>query len=246
MSILIVEDDPVTLLTINKILIKNEYETLTAKSVKEAIAILESKSSIKLIISDIMMPEADGFELLKFRQSFLRLREIPVLLCSALGDSGSVTKGISMGANDYLVKPIQKEILLKKIKNLLGSAVKTILLVDDEELMLNVLSNIIERQGYKSIKAKSAEEALEVMKSSYIDLIISDIVLPQMNGLELLVTIKEKNSNIPIILITGHSGKYKKVDAIAAGADEYFAKPFRNIEILRKISSLINQPAHKV
>jgi len=246
MSILIVEDDPVTLKVIDKTLKKSEYETLLAQSVKEAIALLESNSSITLIISDIMMPEADGFELLKFRQSFLRISKIPILMCTALGDKESVTKSISMGANDYLVKPIQKDILLSKVKKLLNKTIKKLLLIDDDKIILNILTNIVEHEGYESLKAQSAEDAIELMKSSKVDLIISDIVLPQMNGLELLVSIKENNPNIPVILITGHSGKYQEKDVMSAGADGFITKPFRNLEILRKIESLIAQPRQKV
>lgn len=198
---------------------------------------MQSDSSIALVLCDILMPEQDGFDLLRFMKDNLRFSHIPAIMITVLHDKESVIKSLKLGAKDYIAKPIEAELLLSKIQNVLETGVGTILIVDDDELMLNLLERIIQQERYKTLTAQSANAGLELLKSSRVDLVISDIVLPGMDGLEFLVQIKDKYPHIPVVMITGHSGMYEKDDVIASGADGFITKPFHNTEITRTLKS---------
>lgn len=237
-KILVVEDDKVSLKLITSILEKEEHEVLTAFSGKDAIGQLE-KGLVDLIILDVMMPGMDGMQFLKYLKSVPRLSRIPVIMCTALHDAKTVTTIAEMGIQDYITKPIKKEVLLEKVKKVLKQGTDSVLIVDDEKLIQNLLSRAVEREGLKAITASSGEEALDLLDKYKVKLVISDISMPGMNGLELLVKIKEKYPTLPVLLITGHAGQYTKEEVLAAGADSYITKPFKNIEIAQRLVTYI-------
>ncbi len=238
MKILIIDDDPTVYLVINGILIKSGYETAHASSVSEAIKILQADISIKLIICDIMMPEADGFDFLKGIGNNPIHKNTPVLMCSAVGDKEMILKAIKLGARDYIIKPIDSKILLGKLTNLLETkSTPIILVVDDEEFILEILKKILERDGYSVITQTSALEALKMLEKITVNMIISDISMPEMDGMEFLARVKSLYPHIRTLMITGHSGRYGEKSVVEAGADGFVAKPFKNLEIIRKLES---------
>jgi DNA-binding NtrC family response regulator len=111
-----------------------------------------------------------------------------------------------------------------------------ILVVDDEPGIRELLFDILNFLGYQSLMASNGIEALETLARNEVDLIISDIRMPRMNGIELLKTVKERNLEIPFVLISG----YKINDADRAFAEElangFLAKPFE----IEQIKALIN------
>jgi len=120
MKILIVEDNTVNAKIIMTHLKTTPYETLLAKSGKEALSLLDSEPAIVLIIADIMMPEMDGLELLRTIKAKRSLKEIPVIMCSALSDIETVKQAAKEGCKGYIVKPVIKEHLLRKVKEVLA------------------------------------------------------------------------------------------------------------------------------
>ncbi len=89
------------------------------------------------------------------------------------------------------------------------------------------------------ITAGSGEHALEILEENKVAAIISDIAMPEMNGIDLLTKVKKKHGDIPILMITGFAGQYRGENVLAAGADGFIIKPFKNIDIVNKIKSLI-------
>jgi DNA-binding NtrC family response regulator len=114
-----------------------------------------------------------------------------------------------------------------------------VLLVDDESDILDILSETVELERCRTITAESVEKALEHLESYKVDLVISDILIPGMDGFELLAHIKENHPGIPVILITGYSGQYTPVKAMAAGAVRYLKKPFENTELVYALRSAL-------
>ena len=106
-----------------------------------------------------------------------------------------------------------------------------ILVVDDEEMMRSLLSKILKREKYQIITARDGLEALEVVHSEHIDIIISDMKMPRMNGFELLKNVKEEFPQIGVIIMTAYGDTYTVKDALLLGADEYITKPFKSYEI---------------
>jgi two-component system response regulator PilR (NtrC family) len=106
-----------------------------------------------------------------------------------------------------------------------------ILVVDDERSMREMLSILLEREGYEAVEAKNGQEALQLFQASLFDLVISDIQMPGINGIELLTRIKTLAPEVPVLMITAFATAEQAVDAIKLGAFHYFTKPFNNDEI---------------
>ena len=105
---------------------------------------------------------------------------------------------------------------------------ETILVVDDEKNYLLVLSAVLEEEGYEVLTALGGHEALEIQKSSDLDLILSDMKMPTMDGIELLENIKALDPDLPVIMMTAHGTIDKAVEAMQKGAYSYILKPFDN------------------
>ena len=110
---------------------------------------------------------------------------------------------------------------------------KTILLVDDEPMMLDLLSLYLSPLGYNCIKKESAFDAIAYLESdNTVDLILLDIMMPEMDGLEACQVIRKK-WDIPIIMLTAMSEKADIVMGLNVGADDYISKPFDEDELSR-------------
>lgn len=108
----------------------------------------------------------------------------------------------------------------------------TILVVDDEEMLRKVLDKILTKEGYVVHLAASGGEALEILSREKVDLVITDVKMPEMDGFDLLKTIKEDHPHTGIIVMTAFGDAYTVRDALLLGADEYITKPFKSFEII--------------
>ncbi len=120
----------------------------------------------------------------------------------------------------------------------------SVLIVDDEEEILEFLERIL-RIKYTVFKAENGLEALEVLAAEVIQLVISDVMMPEMDGFELCKAIKAsfEFSHIPVILLTAKNTMQAKVEGLELGADAYIEKPFSKEHLLAQIASLINNRA---
>ncbi len=241
MKLLCVEDDPISLKFIIEILDKAGYETLSATSVAKAISLLESISCVELIISDIMMPDQDGYDLLRYLKANIKFKHIPVIMATASDDQETVVKCVKLGAKDYIVKPVNRDLLIQKAKRILKSGKRTVLVVNDEQPILEMLSNIIDREGFKTYQAQSGIDALKTMESNCIDIVFSDIQMQGMTGLELLSKIKDKHPHVKVVLVTGYATKYNHAKVSEQGADGFITKPLKNIEIIDTLKNITFQ-----
>jgi len=105
---------------------------------------------------------------------------------------------------------------------------ETILVVDDEKNYLLVLSAVLEDEGYEVLTAQGGHEALEIQKSSDLDLILTDMKMPAMDGIQLLENVKALDPDLPVIMMTAHGTIDKAVEAMQKGAYSYILKPFDN------------------
>ncbi|PJA29288.1 MAG: hypothetical protein CO189_02760 [candidate division Zixibacteria bacterium CG_4_9_14_3_um_filter_46_8] len=239
MKILVVDDDKVNLLSISEAFRGKEYDIITSASLQEAKKYLESDSSIMLVICDTAMRSEDGENLLDYLKSNLKFKHLPVIVCSTFHSSNSVEEALKKGAKDLVSKPINPNALRQKVENIIDSSKGRILIVDDDQFILEILKTILEREGYSTLTANSGESALETIKSNPINLIISDIIMPGMNGMELLANVKSNYPSIPVLMITGYSGKYSNRSVTAQGAKGCVTKPFKNTEIVNRVKDLI-------
>jgi len=107
----------------------------------------------------------------------------------------------------------------------------SVLIVDDEEMMRDLLQRILSKGGFEIHSASSGDEALKELATNQIDLIISDIKMPGMDGFELLKKIKSRYPDKCVVMMTAFGDTYTVKDALLLGADEYVTKPFKSHEI---------------
>jgi two-component system response regulator PilR (NtrC family) len=116
-----------------------------------------------------------------------------------------------------------------------------ILLVDDDHSLRNMLSFVLGKEGYQVEEAQSGLEALKKLKDRKYDLVISDIRMPDLNGIELLKKIKLHDEEIPVIMITAYAATHDAIEAMKLGAEDYIMKPFD----LEELKIIINKSLHK-
>ncbi|VYU65455.1 response regulator [Clostridium tertium] len=115
-----------------------------------------------------------------------------------------------------------------------------ILVVDDEKEIRDLLEINLRSEGYIVFKASCGKEALEILNREEIDLVVLDIMMPDMDGLEVCKKLRE-NSNIPILMLSAKSEDMDKIQGIMTGADDYICKPFKSLELIVRIRALIRR-----
>jgi len=115
----------------------------------------------------------------------------------------------------------------------------TILLVEDDETILSGLSFCLEKENFKVLKASSGVSALNIIAEANIDLLLLDINLPDINGLQLFNKIKSKD--IPTIFLTANDLETTIVEALDKGADDYITKPFKTRELISRVNSVLRR-----
>ena len=120
-----------------------------------------------------------------------------------------------------------------------------ILVVDDELSMREFLSILLEREGYEVAVAGSANEALRLMESAMFDLVLSDVNMPGLSGIDLLARIKEKTPETAVLMLTAFSAAEQAVEAMKLGAYDYVCKPFKNEEIKQLVKNALEKQGLK-
>jgi len=243
-NVLIVDDQKVICDLLADTLRALGYETIAVGSFDQAVEILEERS-IDIVITDIVMPNKSGIDLIRYIKD--KCTQIPVL---AISGKGLPEKALfHAGADGFLAKPfrigvvedmITKTLIkydINKVKPI-GDK-KKILVVDDEPSILSTLIDSLEALGYFAAGANNGKEALESIKKESFDLVITDIRMPEKNGIDLMKDIKEQYPDLPVVMITGYPLAYPPERAKIEGADGYIAKPFRLGQIDKLLAKLL-------
>lgn len=117
----------------------------------------------------------------------------------------------------------------------------TILVVEDDKNAAKLMSIVLTNAGYKVMLAANGKEALETLDNDYIDLILLDIMMPEINGYELTQTIRSNGINLPILMVTAKQLPEDKYKGFIVGADDYLTKPVDEIELLYRIKALLRR-----
>jgi len=117
----------------------------------------------------------------------------------------------------------------------------TILIVDDEEKLREILSLYLEAPNRTILQAANGQEALDVLAKNKIDVVITDILMPIMDGLELTRKVVEIDPDIPVLIITAHAGKEETLAALRAGVFEFIAKPFQEDFVCNRVNKALER-----
>ena len=122
-----------------------------------------------------------------------------------------------------------------------GQTLYSVLSVDDDEEMLGLLQEVVSQLGHKSVTAVNGADALEKLGVDQFDIVITDISMPLMDGIELTKRIKADLEDIDVLVVTGHQEEYKYTDVIEIGASDFISKPFNINELEAKINRILRE-----
>jgi len=116
-----------------------------------------------------------------------------------------------------------------------------VLVVEDDRELRELFSRVLTRHGYKTLEAGNGQEALDVLENEYIDVIISDIMMPVMDGYELVRSLRQANINIPVLMITAKDAFSDMERGFLSGTDDYMVKPVNVNEMVLRVSALLRR-----
>ncbi len=118
---------------------------------------------------------------------------------------------------------------------------RNVLVVDDDPDVLSMLERLLKKLEYNPLVAKNGEEAVKIIDRNKVDVVVSDLVMPEMDGMELLKRVKSRKGDVPFVMITGHPTIETAVEAIKKGAYDYITKPFQVEEVQIKIDRALEK-----
>ena len=240
--LLLVDDEEDFLASAASALERRNIEVITADNGMEALEIC-GKQAFDVVVLDVKMPGIDGVEL--FRRIKTKIPGLPVIILTGHGTIAQAFETSKDGIYDYQMKPCSIDELAVKIfeaaetnKRESGKLAEPdikLLLVDDEEDLLESIAGFLRRRKLKVFTQQSGEGALKFIADNRVDIVVLDIKLPGLDGIEILKRIKSDFKDIEVILLTGHPKVENAIKGIRLGAFEYLVKPVDSEQLLNSI-----------
>ena len=187
-----------------------------------------------VLLTDVEMPKLDGFELCRRVKGDTRTRDIPVVICSSLGQAENLERGFDAGADDYLVKPVLAAELTSRLTTLLASRLaaerERILIVDDSAAIRHLVADCLRRQGFSVETAVDGQDGYEKAAKKPPDLVLTDYDMPRMTGFQLVMALRNnpETRDVPLVMLTARDSSRDQAQMRAAGLTSYLVKPFSN------------------
>ena len=244
-SVLIVDDNASLVKTISFVLRRQGYTVGTAQDGEQAIAMVK-ESHFDIVFMDIKVPLVDGIE--TYRRMKKIRPKVLVVMMTAHAAKKKVQEAIEEGIYDVICKPLKIEKVLALVEEVRQAKKETfILIVDNDPAICIVLKKILTRKGYKTNLVHSGEQAVEIVRRKAHDIILIEMKLPTINGLETCLKIQEVQPESAVILMTADRQEMLPLIETAMNNNAYAClyKPFA-IEDLLKIVDEICEKKQRV
>ncbi|HMF75575.1 MAG TPA: response regulator [Bryobacteraceae bacterium] len=268
---LIVDDNSTNRRVLMEMLCGWRMKTTAAASAQEALTHLRRAcrggQPFTLMVTDVHMPELDGFDLVERIKQTPELTNIAILMLTSGERQGDVARSENLGVSAYLMKPVRRAELHTAIATALINQVggesaiegeagiarillpvapeasrSRVLVAEDNRVNQRLAAGILKKGGHDVFIANNGREVLTALQDQAFDLILMDIQMPEMDGFEATRAIREEekgnNRHIPIIAVTAHAMIGDKERCLAAGMDAYISKPIHALDLLRLIERL--------
>ncbi len=217
-----------------------------------------------LVLMDWNMPGVKGIDAV--REIRAKGNRVPIIMATTESDKSKVVEALVTGANDYIIKPFTIAVLSTKIQETLNradvqpmpsvqaeSTVSTedvkipydslkVLVADDSSSMRHILTRFLRGTGIQSLdEVSDGREAVQKVMQGGIDVVFMDWNMPEMNGLEAVKAIREIGEKVPIIMVTQKSDRENVIEALAAGANNFIAKPFSEEIFAKKLRETLKK-----
>jgi PAS domain S-box-containing protein len=203
--VLIVEDDPASAELLARQVERAGFRTEVARTGAEALAIAQARKPVAITL-DIMLPDMDGWEILKRLKSDEVTNQIPAIVVSVVDNP---ELGAALGALDYFVKPLEAKELIKRLskinlKRLRGGRRTCVLVVDDEPANRDWAKLVLEPAGFDVTVATGGREGMELARSQKPDVVVLDLMMPEIDGFQVVQALSDDDGTraIPIAVLT--------------------------------------------
>lgn len=241
---ILVIDDDIGTLQIMKTYLEPEYAVGIVKSGKFALDYIREYET-DMILLDVAMPVMDGFQTLRAIRNVEEGINVPVIFVTGSNSRSVVLESLCSGVDAYLVKPVKKEQLLLKVKEVFDSQnhmkhKRTVLAIDDDVTYLKIINTYL-KDSFNVVMINSAKLAMEYLNGHRPDVILLDYQMPLHSGSTILNHIRRTDEigDIPVIMLTGISDKEVVVKCLTEHPDKFLLKPVNKIELIRGIYSVL-------
>lgn len=251
--ILVVEDVRLFQLFLKQSLESEDYELLFTETGRQALDTVMQRD-VDLLILDLALPDIDGLEVLrKIRaathgmQSVVRMRDLPVIILTAYPKKEARLEAEKLGVITFLAKPIKerkiRQIVDQVLKGEYGNYAerKLLLCVDSEPRIQKFYKGVLSANRWQVVCASNGIEALEAVEFKNPHLIITELNLPEMGGLEFIQSLREENRNIPVIVVSSATDEQTRKKAEEMGVSKYLTKPFHLNELRKSIEESLKK-----
>ena len=262
LPVLIVDDNATNRRILEEVFSNWRMRPVAVEGGRAALAALEKSSreaqSFAVVLLDGHMPDLDGFELAQRITRDQRYRRTRVVMLTSAGEPEDVARCGKLGISAYLTKPVKQSELFDVVVSVLSDPVvekpkspkKTrakrglrVLLAEDNQVNQLVASRILEKLGHQVTVVSSGRQAVSAAQAGKFDVIVMDVQMPEMDGLEATAEIRRwertTGKHVPIIAMTAHAMKGDRERCLEAGMDGYTSKPIRIKELEQAISKLV-------
>ncbi len=280
-KVLVVDDNRTNRRILEGMLKRWEMKSTSVESGEEALARLsvaqKEGTPYGLVLTDMHMPKMDGFDLIAQIRQRPELSMATIMMLSSASHRGDGARCQELGVAAYLLKPIRQSELQEAIARVLGARKQndaiplvtrdalqdardpatflTVLVAEDNRVNQRLTTRLLEKRGHRVVMTSNGREALEALAKGSYDLVLMDMQMPEMDGLEATSALREiekrkgDGAHQPVIALTAHAMKGDRERCEAAGMDGYLAKPIRTPELdavleiyMTRRSSATNKP----
>ncbi len=241
-TVLVIDDDDDAREILRRSLNEAGYDVVCAASGEQGLA-LAGELLPDAITLDVMMPQMDGWSVLRQLKEMPVVAEIPVILLSIVDDRPT---GHSLGAADYLTKPIDRKRLLSVLETHLADQVSpTILVVEDDVNAREIMGRFLQRQDWTVDLASNGREALQYLDNHLPNLIVLDLMMPEMDGFEFIQMLRQNSDwqGVPVIVVTAKALTASDQQQLEGVARVYQKADLNRQELLSELQAMVSTKA---
>ncbi len=242
------------------------------EALAELLAARNAEDPYGLILLDMHMPGMDGFQFVERLRKRPELATATIMMLTSAGHRGDAERCKALGISAYLLKPIRQSELREAIARVLKakeqqgaiplitrfslydardpSSVLRVLLVEDNPVNQRLATRMLEKRGHRVVLAGNGREAVEALAKGKFDLVLMDVQMPEMDGIQATAAIREKEKgsdmHLPVIALTAHAMKGDREKCLAGGMDGYLTKPIRPRELDDVLENCLSQRAQEM
>jgi CheY-like chemotaxis protein len=241
-TVLVIDDDPAACDLMARGLSKENFKVVTAPTGEEGLKIArELKPDI--ITLDVLMPGMDGWAVLRSLKTDPELCEIPVVMITMMDDK---EMGHTLGAADFLPKPIDRDRLTATLKKYRLGAKTPVLVVEDDDSIREMMRRSLEMDGWVVMEAENGRIALKKMEEKKPELILLDLMMPEMDGFEFVEALRKNPAwiGIPVVVVTAKDLTADDRLRLDGHVKKIFQKgAMKREELARELRSVMRRPA---